>query len=476
MKNRHIIECNFIFCLYKDPLLFVDYLSAGQDQIEFYTEDGCFYYSLGVKLYQAGYRTFDNISIYEYLSNKPEIQAVFDSLGGYQTVVEIESLLDVNNIETYYDELCKSNLLIRLHKAGFDAVSELDLFQEMNCEQVYSYFEYKLNSASIAQADHSVVENLSEGYESYIEDWDTGSQMGFDVAFPLLNRRLAGVHRSNLLLHLAHIGNGKTTTAILFYILPALKSGQNVCIIGNEQSVNEFRQMILSTVLFNEIGDAGMNRQKIIQGHFTPQQKQKLYQAAQWLADCPGKLQFAEMPDYSIARVKKIIRKYSSLNYSLFVFDTLKPEQESSDKAWALLSDVAKELFLLAKQLDVAVIATAQLSMESMGRKFLDLSCVGKSRAIAETATQVVMFRTMQDTEKQNLKVWKYSRSESEPEKGPVRQIKQLDTNKDYIVLFTPKNRFGDTNNAIVYQRNMDFNTYFEIGYCTISYDSLPKR
>ena len=219
-----------------------------------------------------------------------------------------------------------------------------------------------------------------------------------------------------------------------------------------------------------------MNRQKIIQGHFTPQQKQKLYQAAQWLADCPGKLQFAEMPDYSIARVKKIIRKYSSLNYSLFVFDTLKPEQESSDKAWALLSDVAKELFLLAKQLDVAVIATAQLSMESMGRKFLDLSCVGKSRAIAETATQVVMFRTMQDTEKQNLKVWKYSRSESEPEKGPVRQIKQLDTNKDYIVLFTPKNRFGDTNNAIVYQRNMDFNTYFEIGYCTISYDSLPKR
>ena len=64
---------------------------------------------------------------------------------------------------------------------------------------------------------------------------------------------MAGVHKKNLLLHLAHIGNGKTTTAILFYILPVLESGENVCIIGNEQSVDEFRQMILASVLFKDV-------------------------------------------------------------------------------------------------------------------------------------------------------------------------------------------------------------------------------
>ena len=58
---------------------------------------------------------------------------------------------------------------------------------------------------------------------------------------------------------------------------------------------------------------------------------------------------------------------------------------------------------MLAKKENVAIIATAQLSAESMSRRYLDLSCVGKSRAIAETATQVVMFRTLSEDEKEKL-------------------------------------------------------------------------
>lgn len=98
-----------------------------------------------------------------------------------------------------------------------------------------------------------------------------------------------------------------------FYILPVLESGENVCIIGNEQSVDEFRQMILASVLFNKIEYFGMNRQKFILGHFSDENKENIQKAARWLEDCKGKLQFIEMSDYSIGNVKKIIKNTASL-------------------------------------------------------------------------------------------------------------------------------------------------------------------
>ena len=232
--------------------------------------------------------------------------------------------------------------------------------------------------------------------------------------------------------------------------------------------------MILASVLFNKIEYFGMNRQKFILGHFSDENKKNIQKAARWLEDCNGKLQFIEMSDYSIGNVKKIIKKYSKLGTGMFVFDTLKPEQENSDKAWADFSEVAKELFLLAKKEDVAIVATAQLSSESMARRYLDLGCTGKSRAIAETASQVVMFRSLTKEEKNKLKPYQFQKNE-DGRYSKIRKTFDLDEDKDYIVLFTPKNRFGETQPQLIYERNMSFNTLKEIGYIEMQYDGFRK-
>lgn len=474
IKKRDAIECNFVFTLYKDPTLIGDYknVANGTDII---TDDGIFYYGLGLELYKAGYNAFDNISIYTFLSDKEILKDGFERRGGYRSIQEITSLLSIDNISAYYDELIKNNMTIRLHESGFNVMGELDKINQMSSNDLYDYYDFKLNNICIGKIDKIKPENLSDGYGEYIKEWDSGKSVGYKVGFPLLNYRLAGVHKKNLLLHLAHIGNGKTTTSILYYILPVLESGENVCIIGNEQSVDEFRQMVLSSVLFNKIEYFKMNRQKMIIGHFTDEDKEHLLKAEAWLKDCTGKLQFIELNDYSISSVKKIVKKYSKLNVGMFVFDTLKPEQENSDKAWAEFSEVAKELFILAKKEDIAVVATAQLSSDSMGRRFLDLSCTGKSRAIAETASQVVMFRSMSSDEKEKLKPYQFQKDEH-GKYSKVRKVIDLDINKDYIILFTPKNRFGDTTPQIVYERNMSFNTMKEIGYVEIKYDGFKVK
>lgn len=111
-----------------------------------------------------------------------------------------------------------------------------------------------------------------------------------------------------------------------------------------------------------------------------------------------------------------------------------------------------------------------------MARRYLDLSCVGKSRAIAETATQVVMFRTITAEEKEKINVYNLHKDSETGKLTNIRDTVTLDPDKDYIVLFTPKNRFGDTRPQIVYERNMAWNSLREVGLTEISYDGFGLK
>lgn len=467
MEKRGVIECNFIFSCYKDMTLLKEYSNVvnGEDII---TPDGQFYMGILKGLEKTGVQTADNMSIYTFLEDKPNLKKGFEERGGTSTISEIMSLISVDNIDSYYDELTKSNMLIRLHNAGFNVTKEFDKFKEMNADELYSYFEYQLSNIAIGKIEKIKSEDLTTDYERYIDEWDRGADVGFKIGSGMLNYQLLGIHKKNLLLHGAGIGQGKTSSAIAWYILPTIET-QDVCIVANEQGVSEWRQMILATVLFNKIGKVeGFNRHKMITGHYTFEQKEKMKEAAEWLEKQPGKIHFIETQDYNIGTINKILSKYSSLGISLFIIDTLKPMDDASDRAWAEFSEVAKTLFLQAKKLDVAVVATVQLSPDAMSRRYLDLTCIGKSRSIAETATQCVLFRSLTEEEKDKVKAFKYE--------GKVKQIIDLDPNKEYIMVFTPKNRFGAVEPQILMERNMGFNSYRDVGWTNCEYDKFRNR
>ena len=473
-RKRNEIECNFVLSLWKDPESIGDYLNLknGEDII---TEDGQFYFGLAQQLYKLGHRNFDHITLHTFLTDKSVLKEEYEKRGGHATVQEIMGLLNIDNIDAYYDEVIKNNALLDLHTMGFDVEKNLAKFTKMTSSELYDFLDYKLNNIFLDKVEKLAVEDLSTGYDEYLERWDKGVMKGYPIGFPILNYRLAGVHKSNLLLHLAHIGNGKTTSSLLFYVLPVIERGEDVMIIANEQGVEEFRQMIFTTVLFNKIKYRDINRQKFIQGGFLADNRDQIEAAKHWLETQAGHIKFMPVDDYNFGRIKKIIKKHSKTGVGLFLIDTMKPEQENATAAWANFSESAKEIFELAKKEDVAIIATAQLSGESMARRFLDLSCTGKSKAIAETATQVVMFRNMTQEEKEKLFVYNLRRN---PETGKFENIKEqvkLEEDKEYIILFTPKNRFGDTQPQIVYERNMAWNSMKEIGLTVISYDGFGR-
>ena len=475
LEKRDMIECNFIFSLYKEPDLFDDYKNV-ESASDIITKDGMFYYNLGLSMIKAGYQKFDSMSFVTFLEGKKTLKRKYEELGGYKTIQEITSVVSVDNIDTYYDDLVKSNMLIRLHNKGFNVLENLHRFKDASSEQVYDFFEYQLADVAITKIEKIKVENLSEGYDDWITRIESGKNQGYKIGSKMMDYKLAGIHKG-LTLYLGGIGQGKSSSSVPLFILPAIENGNDICILCNEQTSDEFRSMIIATVLFSRLsGVRGMNRMTLTLGNLDDEKRKYIKEAADWIKKQPGKIRFVELENYDTVNIKKIIKKQAKTGCGYFIFDVLKSVNDADDKAWALLSDTAKMLSVVAKNEDVAIIANAQLAADSMNRTYLDLSAVGKSRAIAECATTVIGFRPIMNNEIEHIKPYKYKKNPDGTNNDKVRETYNLDPEKHYIMQFIMKNRWGDIQDQIVQEFNQSFNTIKDIGYYRASYDNFKRR
>lgn len=440
-------------------------------------EAGTFYIGICNQLIKRGYNTVDEVGFNEIVEAFG-LKNTYDKYGGWNTVKNLMAIIDTCNADSIVDGWKKWNLIKDLDESGLLSIEKhWDKIKLMTTSQIEDYMMAKVNDIAINMGIDGEVEifDLTSGYEEAINEWDKGVAIGYKLGYPILNYELCGLHKKSMGLLLAHSGNGKSSFAIPLAVLPVLEQGEKVMILANEQDCDSWRQMILATVLFNKIKYRKMNRQKFLYGKFTDEDKEALKKATEWLAQYKGNLKFVELNDYSIENIRRIIKKYSKMGFGTMIIDTLKPESEDSDKAWGKFSETAKELFLLAKQNDIAMLCTAQLSTNSYGRKYLDVNAIGKSRAIAEVCGQIIMFRSLQAEEKEKMKVWRHKRDANTGKLLSQTEMVPLDMEKDYICLFIVKNRYGRGNVQLVYERNMAFNTYIELGFTEVEYDGFGR-
>lgn len=481
VEGRQEIECNFIISLYKDPDLVGLYekrVEIGEDVI---TDAGQFYYGLALGLGKAGYNTFDDMAIVTYLSDKKTAKKKFEEYGGLSTLHEMIGLVNENNVDTYYDSLAKNNFLAKLYLKGFDVLRDLEKFKSMSAEECYDYIEYQINDSMIDGVEKIYTEDVSVGYNDFIEELDKGEEVGYPIGLGTLNYMLGGLKAGTMMLYGGAIGQGKTSSSLPIFIMQNLIEGRNVLVISNEQTCKEYRHLMLTYALFNgtdENGNSfngkGLNRKKIQLGHFTTEQKAELKKAGQWLENLKGHVQFVELESYDTAAVRKIITKYSKIGYPICIYDVLKPLDGASDRAWAEFSACAETLFQMAKKTKIALVCTFQLAPDSLTRKYLDLSSIGKSRGIAETCHACVMFRPVFNNEYEDLHPYNYRQVGDDGKK--IKVPVDLDPEKHYIILFVPKNRSGEVSPQICVQFDMAFMRMKEIGWIDVPFDNFSRR
>lgn len=472
-ENREQIEAPFVFCFWKDPDLYDDYKFVNDKKDEtLKSKDAQFYFNLGKALYDAGFRKFDNITVYGFLQNKPNVKETFEDYGGYREVENLKQLVNVENVDAYFDKIAKLNTLEALCELTFNSFEDVSKFDKMSSQQVYDYFEYKLNDISITST-HDVEEESLVIDDEFIEECNTGDAVGISYAknCPIMNYLTLGVPLGEMFMIAGHSGVGKSSFVFENMVLPMAEEGVKVAIVSNEMRSKDYKIMLLAHILTKELNYWGLTRKQIKMGHFTNEQREMLNKAKKISQEKYSSLGFIKLFDNDIGKVLKYIKKKSKRGYQIFVWDTMKSDDSLDEKMFLQLLINSRKVFQLASKENIAIIPTYQLALYTVNQRYLDASCLANGKQIKEVFSEMIYMRQLwQDEytgEKYDCKAYQLQKNE-DGKYTKVKRMIELDKDKKYIVAFLDKTRNDEDKQQVLYEVNGRFNCWKEIGYCNI--------
>ncbi len=226
-----------------------------------------------------------------------------------------------------------------------------------------------------------------------------GGLAGLATGLVDLDRKLGGLHRSDLLILAGRPSMGKTSLAtnIAFNVAKAYRKG--TLPDGSEGAVDggvvgffslEMSAEQLAGRILSEASEIPSH--KIRQGDMTEEEFRRFVEAAKALEACPLYIDdTAAIPIAQLAARARRLKRTHGLD--LLVVDYLQLVRGTSDNRVQEIGEVSMGLKAIAKELDIPVLALSQLSrqVESRDDKRPQLSDLRESGSIEQDA-DVVMF------------------------------------------------------------------------------------
>ena len=227
---------------------------------------------------------------------------------------------------------------------------------------------------------------------------------GVPTGFADLDYKTAGLHNSDLILIAARPAMGKSAFALNIASYAAVKANVPVVIFSLEMSKEQMVNRILAS-------EAMVDSNKIRTGKIEDEDWAKIAEATGILSEAP--IFIDDTPGISMTEIRAKCRKLKmEKNIGLVVIDYLQLIAGNSKRAGSReqeISEISRSLKILAKELNVPVIALSQLSRAPEQRPDHRpmLSDLRESGAIEQDA-DIVMFLYRDDyyneeTEKKNI-------------------------------------------------------------------------
>lgn len=358
-------------------------------------------YKLAERQFAAGI-PFDIITAKNYLDQ----QGTLESVGGVDYLTQLAGAgATVVNVEQYarivYDNALRREL-IELGQSITDNAFVEDLDNPVSTQ--IEVAEQKLfNLASSGESKREVAPiatalagALKEAEVAYKAD---GKLSGLTTGLNALDKSISGLHHSDLIIIAGRPAMGKTTLAmnIAFNAANAILSGRAneqykgaVVFFSLEMSQEQLAARVLSSQ--SKIPATAMR-----EGSFSDEDFLKMTQYAQAISRVP--LFIDDTPGMSVpmirTRARRLARKCGGI--ALIVIDYLQlmtsPGGRKNDNRVQEISEITRGLKMLAKELDVPVIALSQLSrsVENRDDKRPQLADLRESGSIEQDA-DIVMF------------------------------------------------------------------------------------
>ena len=516
--NKESILCGI---LWNNPDLYSTYTEHKLSAKTLGNKVWGFYIGLGRHLSKKGLTVFDDISVYEAIRELNQTER-FEKYGGYDLIEELmeETQGKEANFESYYDDVKKYTLLRAYYKLfGQQVLEKKDGYdyKALSRNQISLYWNAQLNDID-SEHNETVIKdyNLLEGLDSFINDIDENPDVGIPFyKSKKFTENYNGWANGTVSRYGAFSGNGKTSFTVEKLLMSCIIEQEKLAIIANEMDISQYRKLLLVTIMGNELYEKfkktfkqiPFSRKNINKGNFTDEEKAKLTMATKWVSDKIGDnkslIKFVPLEDYTIDNVEKVIRKLNMRGWSRFIIDTAKPSTSSDNtQRWEQFVIDFDKLYQLARKdgggLDLAVWTTVQLADTHVGRYWLSEQALADSKKIKNVADGLFMmrpcFKSEYEGQEKEIYIERYiPKSEDmfnqdevhveevEGGKDYLKQIIKLESNKVYYMVFTIKNRRGQTVTTgldpIVYEVNFNSNSWKELGYAKNVYnDSLVAK
>lgn len=324
-------------------------------------------------------------------------QGNLDSIGGATFLSELlNSVPSSTNIEYYANLVARKSTLRNLIAAG-DEIVELGFNESDELEEVLDAAEKQVMAVTgqvgRAQKFQGIQEILPDSLDAIVKVRENkGELRGVPTGFPDLDKLLAGFQKSDLIILAARPSVGKTSIALNMAKHAAIQHNVPVGVFSLEMSAQSLVDRLLSS-------DSGVDSWKMKTGNgLTEDDMEKLTEASARLASAP--IYIDDQAGNNILKMRSTARRLKSeFGLGLIVVDYLQlmSTNKNYDSMVNQITEISRSLKMLARELDVPVIALSQLSraVESRGGE-PRLSDLRDSGSIEQDA-DVVMFIHSED-------------------------------------------------------------------------------
>ena len=361
--------------------------------IETLKEDA-FYREDNRAIYQAIINLYSKSEPIHIITLKDELESMdkFEQVGGYEYLASLPDKVPTTaNVQKYIKIVEEKAILRKLIKTaneiielGYDPAEDVEDIMDNAEKKIFDIMQSK-NQKGYTPIKDVLVESFTKLEELYNRKQHI---TGVPTGFVELDYKTAGLHGSELILVAARPAMGKTAFALNIATNAALRGNAPVAIFSLEMSKDQLVNRILCS-------EAMVDSNKVRTGKLEEDDWVKLAGAIGPLSE--SEIYIDDTPGISVMEIRTKCRKLKmEKNIGLVVIDYLQLVQGSNKRQASReqeISEISRSLKILAKEINVPVIALSQLSraVEQRPDHRPMLSDLRESGAIEQDA-DIVMF------------------------------------------------------------------------------------
>ena len=357
------------------------------DAGDFYRESHAKVYRASLALYAKG-EPVDAITLTDELEERGELEAV----GGRVRLHELAALVPASANAAHYARIVHETATLRgliraggeIARLGWERPGETgDLVDQ--AEQIL----YDLSQQRVTGEWSEIEELLKESFERITQLYESGVDLtGTPSGFRDLDRLTSGFQPGNLIIVAARPSMGKSALALCMAANMGVRHNIPVGLFTLEMSKAEVTQRLMCS-------EAKVESQRLRNGKLAPDDWPRLTAACDKLAKAPIYVDDTGLLNMMEIRSKTRRLKARHPNLGLIIVDYLQlltpSHRRDSDGRVQEVSEMSRSLKILARDLDVPIVALSQLSraVEQRTDKRPILSDLRESGSIEQDADLV---------------------------------------------------------------------------------------